>query len=407
MVNKKKLIHARQDTKVSIEKNESDISNSASNLENIISNDALNEKQDIKEEEQEIQVPSINKIVLSPAGYPIRPLDASNITAISVSDDKLLFQTYALEQWIGINVKVGDYIFDQVLMPDFGFKVIQIEPTIGEQITTETEFSIEQGKVSTKLFNPVYFSDIIGNKQAIEKAQIILEFLKNPEKFGEWAPRNILFDGVPGTGKTLTAKAIATESKCSFLAKKGTTLIGTHVGDGAARIHQMFAQARKMAPTIIFIDELDAIGLSRSYQNVRGDVVEITTALLAEMDGLENNDGVILIAATNALDLLDIGLQNRFEEEISFELPNESEREAMLKLFYSKVNIPLEIDYPKISHKTDNWSGRALHEKLVKISVHRAIREKKDKITTKLLLSIIKQVNGSGNSSNLPSEIFS
>ncbi|MHA1585689.1 MAG: AAA family ATPase, partial [Promethearchaeota archaeon] len=185
------------------------------------------------------------------------------------------------------------------------------------------------------------------------------------------------------------------------------TLIGTHVGDGAARIHQMFAQARKMAPTIIFIDELDAIGLSRSYQNVRGDVVEITTALLAEMDGLENNDGVILIAATNALDLLDIGLQNRFEEEISFELPNENEREAMLKLFYSKVNIPLEIDYPKISHKTDNWSGRALHEKLVKISVHRAIREKKDKITTKLLLSIIKQVNGSGNSSNLPSEIFS
>ena len=125
----------------------------------------------------------------------------------------------------------------------------------------------------------VYFTDVVGNQQAIDKAQIIVEFLKDTKRFGKWAPKNILFYGPPGTGKTLTAKAIATEADCAFLARKGTTLIGLHVGDGAAKIYQLFAEAKANAPAIIFIDELDSIGLNRSYQSVRGDVIEVATAL--------------------------------------------------------------------------------------------------------------------------------
>ena len=348
----------------------------------------------------------IKKVFLAPAGYPIKPFDVPNPIQVSVSDPDL-FQAYATEQWLGLSVKINDYIFDQLIIPDFAFKIKKIIPkNKAHRIGAETKFVIVQPPVRKPKFKQVSFDDIIGNEQAISKAKIIVEYLKNPKIFGEWAPKNILFQGPPGTGKTLTAKAIASSAKCAFFAKKGTSLIGNHVGDGASKIHSLYKEAKSHAPAIIFIDELDSVGLSRAFQNVRGDVIEVAASLLAELDGLEANEGVITIGATNTLGLLDSGLRSRFEEEIEFPIPTEEERVALLELFSKKIPFEVDIDFANISKITEGWSGRALHEKLIKIAVHKAIQQDLKIITTDILLEIINKGKSSKKDQKPPSDIF-
>jgi len=348
----------------------------------------------------------IKKVFLAPAGYPIKPFDVPNPIQVSVTDNDL-FQAYATEQWLGLSVKVNDYIFDQLIIPDFAFKIKKIIPkNKAHRIGAETRFILVQPPIRKPKFKQVSFDDVIGNEQALSKAKIIVEYLKNPEKFGEWAPKNILFHGPPGTGKTLTAKAIASSAKCAFFAKKGTSLIGNHVGDGASKIHSLYKEAKSHAPAIIFIDELDSVGLSRAFQSVRGDVIEVAASLLAELDGLETSEGVITIGATNTLRLLDSGLRSRFEEEIEFPIPTEEERLDMLKLFSKKIPFEIDIDFEKISKNTEGWSGRALHEKLIKISVHKAIQQDLKIITTDILLDIINQGKSKNKEQKPPSNIF-
>jgi AAA family ATPase len=333
----------------------------------------------------------IRHLYLSPAGYPIKPFDQPDNLRVVVNDPKL-FQAYAGEQWIGLAVNVDDYIFDQLIIPDFAFKITRIVPKDAHRISVETKFHLNQTEIPKPKFQPVAFNDIVGNQQAIDKAKIISEFLKKPQSFGKWAPKNILFYGPPGTGKTLTAKAIASGAKCTFFARKGTTLIGLHVGDGASKIHQLFAEAKENAPAIIFIDEIDAIGLNRSYQSVRGDVVEVATALLSELDGLEENERVITIAATNSIDLIDPGLRSRFEEEIDFPLPNEAERVQLLQLFAKDLPVKISADFGMIAKRIDKWSGRDIHEKLMKVAVHKVIENNLAEITTDLFNKIIDQI---------------
>ncbi|MHA1896759.1 MAG: AAA family ATPase, partial [Promethearchaeota archaeon] len=306
----------------------------------------------------------IEKIVLEPVGFPIQIEGTPDVSQIKIIDNDL-FQAYASDQWLGLNVAVGEYLFDQMIIPDFAFRIIDIQPPDAQKISLYTDFVVKVKNKDVPKLETVRFTDIIGNKTAIKKAKIIGAYLKEPEKFGEWAPKNILFWGPPGTGKTLTAKAIATEFNVPMLARKGTSLIGLHVGDGAQKIHSLYNEAREKSPCIIFIDEIDAIGLSRSFQSVRGDVVEIATALLAEMDGLDANKGIVTIGATNSIDLLDPGLRSRFEEEIEFPLPNKSERIELIKLFEKKIPFKTEINYELIASKCNGWSGRDIKEKLL------------------------------------------
>jgi len=356
--------------------------------------DTLNIKKNSETISRSAKEIEITTLTIIPAGYPIQPFHASHPPKIFINQDPQLFQAYAKEQWTGLSVKIADYLFDQLLLPDFAFKVSNIEPVGAQQIGNSTFFRFIQEKANNYSFKPVAFSDIVGNRSAIEKAQIIVSYLADPAKFGEWAPKNILFHGSPGTGKTLTAKAIASTADCYFIAKKGSELIGQHVGDGASQIHALYTEARENAPTIVFIDELDSIGLNRNFQKVRGDVIEVTTALLAELDGLDPNDSVITIGATNGYDLLDFGLKNRFEEEIQFLLPDVHEREQMLRLFCKTVPFTLDVNYATIAKNTDQWSGRGLHEKLIKIAVHQAILKKADTVTTEDLLRIVHKVQG-------------
>jgi len=306
---------------------------------------------------------------LKPAGYPLKSL----FQEYPVVSEPKLFELYAREQWYGEAVKPGCYLFDRRLYPDFAFKVVQVYPRFSV-VGSETTITVEQKAEESKVEYDVTFDDVVGQEIAKRKVKIIELFLTEPEKFGKWAPRNVLFYGVSGTGKTMIAKALATETKVPFLPVKATSLIGEFVGEGAKQIHSLYERAEQVAPCIIFIDELDAIALDRHYQDLRGDVSEIVNSLLTEMDGIQKRTGVCTIAATNKIEFLDSSVRSRFEEEIEFKLPTAEERRIILEK--NVVTLPVELDgvnLEALAKLADGFSGRDLTEKLLKVALHQAI----------------------------------
>ncbi len=335
------------------------------------------------------RIQPIRKMTLIPAGYALRS-EEDDLSTVLTTDDPQLFEAYARSQWAGKHARVGDYLMDTAMYPDFAFKIIEMEPEEG-LITEDTRIEVifqpsaELSK-TTLGWRPtrnISFDDIIGQEVAKKKCRVIIKFLQNDEwKQSEWMPRNILFYGPPGTGKTMMAMALANSIKATFFAMKASDLLGLYVGDGSRRIHRLFAEARANAPSVIFIDELDAIALARQYQNIRGDVVELVAALLSELDGVQENKDVILIAATNAVDILDPAVKSRFEQMIPFSLPSLEERKAILMKYSRTSPIPFKaVNWNEIARMTENWSGRDLKEKLLKNLIHDAVLESKDKIT--------------------------
>ena len=337
----------------------------------------------------------IKELILKPVGYPIRAI-GDGTSPVITSDDPELFEVYAREQWAGYIVSSGTFLFDQFLYPDFAFKVVQlsVEKNYSTgKITADTCIKLENRINPLKMeYSQVLFKDIIGNQEAKDKCKIIMKYLKDPEKFDEWVPRNILFYGFPGTGKTMMARALACETDVPILLTKATELIGLHVGDGARRIHQLYQIAKDNSPSIIFIDELDAIALDRRYQSIRGDVSEIVNALLSELDGLNSKLGVITICATNAPSLLDPAIRNRFEEEIPFNLPTYDERLQILELYTKKTPIRINADLEKFAKETNDFSGRELRDKLIKGAIHLAILRDNKIITSNLLEEVLKRI---------------
>ncbi len=310
-------------------------------------------------------------ILLRPAGYPLKSLFQELPT---VSDTKL-FELYAREQWYGEAVRPGSYLFDRRLYPDFAFQVAKVYPS-HSVVGYETTIRVEQKTEPKKADYDVHFEDVVGQETAKRKVKIVEKFLQEPEKFGRWAPRNILFYGVSGTGKTMIAKALSTEANVPMLPVKSTSLIGEFVGEGARQIHNLYEKAEAMAPCIIFIDELDAIALDRHYQDLRGDVSEIVNSLLTEMDGIHHRQGVCTIAATNQIDFIDASVRSRFEEEIEFKLPSLDERLQLLEKNARTLPLELkEVNLAEMARLTEGFSGRDLVEKVLKPSLHHAIME--------------------------------
>ncbi|MCE8423657.1 MAG: AAA family ATPase [Candidatus Methanoperedens sp.] len=312
-------------------------------------------------------------VIVKPAGYPLKGM----FHEYPEPSEMDVFEFYAREQWNGFVVKKGDYLFDRRMFPDFAFKVIDADPDNSE-IGKNTKFVVED--YDTDFFTPqinseVSFKNIIGQQRAKQKCKLIKQFLTNPAKFGTWIPKNILFYGPSGTGKTMMAKALANASRVPFLPVKATKLIGEFVGDGARQIHQLYEKAEELEPCIVFIDEFDAIALSRGYQEIRGDVSEIVNALLTELDGIEERKGICTIAATNMSAALDSAVRSRFEEEIEFSLPDLDERHEILKA-YSRTfprKLANDVDLKAFSRQTQGFSGRDLVEKLLKNALHKAI----------------------------------
>ena len=323
-------------------------------------------------------------VLLRPAGYPLKSLFQEHPV---VSDPKL-FELYAREQWYGEAVKPGCYLFDRRLYPDFAFQVVKVYPNFSV-VGSETTIKVEQKAEPKRVEYDVHFDDIIGQETAKRKVKIVEKFLQDPEKFGRWAPRNILFYGISGTGKTMIARALSAQAKVPMLPVKATSLIGEFVGEGARQIHSLYEKAEHMAPAIIFIDELDAIALDRRYQDLRGDVSEIVNSLLTEMDGIHRRTGVCTIAATNQIEVLDSSVRSRFEEEIEFKLPTLEERLLLLQKNAGTLPLPMEdVNLPEIARQTEGFSGRDLVEKVLKASLHHAIMDEGN-ITQRHLLETI------------------
>ncbi|MCS5710482.1 ATP-dependent zinc metalloprotease FtsH [Candidatus Berkiella aquae] len=213
----------------------------------------------------------------------------------------------------------------------------------------------------------VTFADVAGVDEAKEEVKELVEFLKDPEKFqrlGGRIPRGVLMVGQPGTGKTLLAKAIAGEAKAPFFTISGSDFVEMFVGVGASRVRDMFDQAKKHAPCIIFIDEIDAVGRHRGAGLGGGhDEREQTlNQLLVEMDGFEGNEGVIVIAATNRPDVLDKALlrPGRFDRQVVVGLPDVRGREQILKVHMRKVPISDNVEPRVIARGTPGFSGADL-----------------------------------------------
>jgi len=323
-------------------------------------------------------------VVLRPVGYPFEfSLMDENIEITN----KELFEEYARDQWLGLVVKENSHLFDQKIIPDYGFEIVKAKPNdsiISENtriklITDELDVK----KDETRIKSNILLSDIVGQVNAKNKIKVITKYLENPEKFGPWAPKNILFYGLPGTGKTMLVKALANELEVPLYLIKATSLIGDHVGDGASKIHDLFKKASENSPSIIFIDEMDAIALHRSFQSLRGDVSEIVNSLLTEMDGISENESVITIGATNNPTSIDYAVRSRFEEEIEFKLPNDDERLSILENNLETMPLDYDLDLGKIVKLTKGLSGRDLKEKILKTSLHNAIANDNDTITMK------------------------
>ena len=241
-------------------------------------------------------------------------------------------------------------------------------------------------KIYVKSSEGIRFDDVAGEDEAKENLAEIVEYLHDPSKYreiGASMPKGVLLVGPPGTGKTMLAKAVAGESNVPFFSMSGSEFVEMFVGMGASKVRALFKQAKEKDPCIVFIDEIDAIGQKRDGRVMGNDEREQTlNQLLTEMDGFEENNGVILLAATNRPESLDPALlrPGRFDRRVPVELPDLKGREDILKVHAKKVRMDKHVDYQKIARMASGASGAELAN-IVNEAALRAVRDNRHHVT--------------------------
>ena len=241
-------------------------------------------------------------------------------------------------------------------------------------------------KIYVKSSEGIRFDDVAGEDEAKENLAEIVEYLHDPSKYreiGASMPKGVLLVGPPGTGKTMLAKAVAGESNVPFFSMSGSEFVEMFVGMGASKVRDLFKQAKEKAPCIVFIDEIDAIGQKRDGRAMGNDEREQTlNQLLTEMDGFEENNGVILLAATNRPESLDPALlrPGRFDRRVPVELPDLKGREDILKVHAKKVRMDKHVNYQKIARMASGASGAELAN-IVNEAALRAVRDNRHHVT--------------------------
>ncbi len=243
-----------------------------------------------------------------------------------------------------------------------GFEEDEVPAETVRQVKTAAEQSEPLAPAVSPVKSTVRFSDIGGISDVKEELEEIIDFLRNPKRyyaFGARMPRGVLLVGPPGVGKTMIAKAVAAEADVPFFYQSGASFVQIYVGMGAKRVSELFSAAKKNAPAIIFIDEIDAVGKKRGGE--RNDEREGTlNQLLTEMDGFEDTSGIVVIAATNNIDVMDSALlrSGRFDRRVFVELPTATEREAILHKYLR--HIPHELSIADVAKMTVGFNGASL-----------------------------------------------
>lgn len=259
-----------------------------------------------------------------------------------------------------------------------------------EQAGGKDSLAFGFGKSNAKVYVPstqgIHFSDVAGEDEAKESLAEIVDYLHNPKKYsdvGASMPKGVLLVGPPGTGKTMLAKAVAGEANVPFFSMSGSEFVEMFVGMGASKVRDLFSQAKEKAPCIVFIDEIDAIGKKRDGQLSSNDEREQTlNQLLTEMDGFEENIGVIILAATNRPETLDPALTRpgRFDRRVPVELPDLAGREAILKVHAKKIKTANDVNFHTIARMASGASGAELAN-IINEAALRAVRNNRTVVT--------------------------
>lgn len=312
-------------------------------------------------------------------------------TIIPYSDDDLISKLQ--EHNVSIKGIIQEPSFFAILMDTLPVMLIMLLffSLILRQNVAMNNKGMQFGRSRAKVYSggkKVTFADVAGQEEAKQELADIIDFLKNPQKYldmGAKIPTGVLLVGKPGTGKTLLARAVAGEAGVSFLHISGSDFVEMFVGVGASRVRDLFEQGRRMAPAIIFIDEIDAVGRARGAGLGGGhDEREQTlNQMLVEMDGFENKDGIIILAATNRPDVLDPALlrPGRFDRQVTVSLPDIKEREAILSVHVKKIPIADDVDLNRLAKATPGMSGAELSS-LVNEAALFAAGKNRDKVLT-------------------------
>ncbi|MBY0585219.1 ATP-dependent zinc metalloprotease FtsH [Murdochiella sp. Marseille-P8839] len=275
---------------------------------------------------------------------------------------------------------------------------------MGRRIITQMQgsgamsFGKSNAKVYVKAKSGKSFHDVAGQDEAKESLLEVVDFLANPEKYreiGAVSPKGVLLVGPPGTGKTLLAQAVAGEAHVPFFSISGSEFVELFVGMGAAKVRDLFKEAKKKAPCIVFIDEIDAIGKRRDTAGIGGNDEREQTLnqLLSEMDGFEGNSGVVILAATNRPEILDRALTRpgRFDRQIRVELPDIRGREDILRVHARKIKTDAQLDFLQVAKMTAGTSGADLAN-IINEGALRAVREGRNAVTTEDLIESVETV---------------
>ncbi len=320
--------------------------------------------------------------------------EGESFTANVLAKDLETIQSYAVENEIKEYITEGDpgdsaflYILVNLLPL---ILIVVVTYFIFTKLASGNKNGMDFGKSRAKLTNDTdkkMFKDVAGLKEEKEEVSELIDFLKNPKKFqklGARIPKGVLLVGSPGTGKTLLAKAIAGEANVPFYYISGSDFVELFVGVGASRVRDMFKEAKRNAPCLIFIDEIDAVGRQRGTGLGGGhDEREQTlNQLLTEMDGFGANEGIIIIAATNRPDVLDPALlrPGRFDRQVTVGLPDSKEREAILEVHAKNKILSKDVKLDFLSQRTPGFSGADL-ENLLNEAALLAVRRNKKEIT--------------------------
>lgn len=284
--------------------------------------------------------------------------------------------------WVGLITMILPIAFWIIL-------IIFIRKAYKMQMGAGADSMLNIGKSGANLAKSnVRFSDVAGIEEEKTELTEIVDYLKYPKKYsamGARTPKGVILYGPPGTGKTLLAKAVAGEAGVPFLQTSGSQFEDTFVGVGAKRVRDLFAKARKNAPAIIFIDEIDSVASKRGKNEFGGGVADQTiNQLLAEMDGFNTSTGIVVMAATNRLDVLDDAIlrPGRFDRHVQVNLPDIKEREAILKIHARNKNISTKVDLYDIARRTPGFSGAQL-ENVLNEATLLAVRHNQTSVTVK------------------------